>query len=265
VSKKRKRTSVTRRHQARELRRQLDEAEAGLRRGKYEHVLALCEDILAHPDARGAIRADALEYMAHALIMLKRFEEAYQALSEAIKIRPKEAHLWYNRSMTGLFTTRSVQALRDIRRAQSLEGKGEMAEAYAEQRKFIEEAVQSELKLRGPDFTLEQLDQQQSLYRQAMTLFEAGQWQEAEELFRQVIAMGDCLPQPHNNLGICLLMQGRFDEAEAEFHRALEIDPKYKLARQQLKQLKKIRKTGQIPNVAVTNPFQKAKISAKFI
>ncbi len=31
--------------------------------------------------------------------------------------------------------------------------------------------------------------------------------------------MGDCLPQPWGNLGICLMMQERYDEAEAALKR----------------------------------------------
>jgi len=86
------------------------------------------------------------------------------------------------------------------------------------------------------------------------------QLDEAEEhLFREDYQ------QPQNSLGVCLLMQRRFDEAEAAFRRALEIDPDYKLARKQLKQLKKIRQTGKLPQIAVSDPYREAKITTHFI
>lgn len=264
MSKKRKRSRPQDRGKMRRLRQQLDEAEQWILRQKYDRVLDICERILDEAPP-GPIRADALEYLAHALIMTKRFDESYAALSELVKLRPKSAYVWYNKSMAAVFSGRSGQALRDIRRAQSLEGKGEMAEEYAERRAFLEKVVQEELASRGPDFTLDQLIEQQEMFRRGMRLFQAGQWQEAEAIFRQVIAMSDCLPAPQNNLGVCLLMQGRFDEAEAAFRRALELDPDYQIARKHLKQLDKARKSGEIPRVEIHDPYRDVKIENRFI
>ena len=79
--------------------------------------------------------------------------------------------------------------------------------------------------LRGPHFTFDQLIAQEELFQQAVQMMAQHRWAEAEPIFRQSIAMGDVLPQPWGNLGICLLMQRQFDAAEAALRRALEIDP----------------------------------------
>ena len=56
--------------------------------------------------------------------------------------------------------------------------------------------------------------------------------------------MGDCLPQPWGNLGICLMMQERYDEAEEALKRALVIDPKYAIAKNNLAALPKPERLG---------------------
>jgi Flp pilus assembly protein TadD len=72
-------------------------------------------------------------------------------------------------------------------------------------------------------------------------------WREAELNFRKEIALADVLPQPQGNLGICLMMQHRLDEAETALKRALEIDGEYDLARQNLKMLSEVHRTGRLP------------------
>src|SRR5260370_9332640 len=86
------------------------------------------------------------------------------------------------------------------------------------------------MKPRGPDFTLDQLIEQEGLFQNGLQLMEAGEWEEAEQAFQASITMGDCLPQPWGNLGISLMMQERYDEAEAALKRALVIEPRYTLA-----------------------------------
>ena len=109
--------------------------------------------------------------------------------------------------------------------------------------KFAREVAERTLKLRGPNFTLEQLIEQEDLFQDGLQLMEAGEWQKAEQAFQASIAMGDCLPQPWGNLGISLMMQERYDEAEAALKRALVMDPKYTLAKNNLAALPEIRRT----------------------
>ncbi len=89
---------------------------------------------------------------------------------------------------------------------------------------------------------------------------EAGKGEEAQQAFQASIAMGDCLPQPWGNLGICLIMQERYDEAEAALRRALVIDPKYTLAKNNLAALPEFRRTGPPTMVALNEPFKHSKL-----
>ena len=67
------------------------------------------------------------------------------------------------------------------------------------------------------------------------------------------------LPQPWGNLGICLLMQRRFDDAEAALRRALEIDSDYTIARQNLAALPTIRASGKLPAMRIIPPSMASK------
>src|SRR5207302_11281080 len=116
------------------------------------------------------------------------------------------------------------------------------------------------LKLRGPKFTVDQLIEQEDLFQDGLQLMQAGEWEEAEQAFQASIGMGDCLPQPWGNLGICLMMQERYDEAEAALKRALVIDPKYTIAKNNLAALPESRLKGQPDIVALNEPFKNSKL-----
>src|SRR5207302_9348374 len=55
---------------------------------------------------------------------------------------------------------------------------------------------------------------------------------------------GGGLPQYWGNLGVSLIMQNRYEEAEAALRRALEIDPHYTLARTNLEKIPDVRRAG---------------------
>jgi len=117
------------------------------------------------------------------------------------------------------------------------------------------------MKLRGPDFTLDQLIEQEDLYQRGVDMMVQGEWEEAERFFKQSIEMGDCLPQPWGNLGNCLMMQERYDEAEAALRRALVIDPRYKIAKNNLAMLPQTRRTGPPKEIGISDPFKNAKLN----
>lgn len=66
---------------------------------------------------------------------------------------------------------------------------------------------------------------------------ESEEWEEAEATFRHVVKGGNTPHQPWGNLGACLIMQERYDEAEEALRKALEISPDYEVARRNLMML----------------------------
>ncbi len=116
------------------------------------------------------------------------------------------------------------------------------------------------MKMRGPDFTLEQLIEQEELFQQDLKLMEGEKWEEAGQAFQTAIAMGDCLPQPWGNLGISFMMQERYDEAEEALKRAIAMDPTYALAKNNLAALPQFRRTGPPQGVLLNEPFKHTKL-----
>ena len=71
--------------------------------------------------------------------------------------------------------------------------------------------------------------------------------------------MGDCLPQPWGNLGICLMMQERYDEAEEALKRALVVDPKYTIAKNNLSLVAEIQRARPPEIIGMNDPFKNSR------
>ena len=63
--------------------------------------------------------------------------------------------------------------------------------------------------------------------RQAVGLYRAGRFAEAEHLCRQILALEPKLPVAHLLLGDALSFQQRFSEAAAAYRRAIALKPDY--------------------------------------
>ncbi len=234
-----------------------DQAGQMLVQKNYSHAVDICKKALRYLPQNAPKRAELYHLMGNAYGLLQQFEESYQVLSKALAIAPNDPYIWYNRAVTCRYTARTAQSLRDLERAIELEGAGDMTGKFAEELAFAQQLVQSELATRGPHFTIEELLEQQEWFQQGLRLSAEHRWEEAAEAYRHSIAMGDCLPQPQGNLGMCLLMLQRFDEAEQALRRALEIDPQYKFARRNLEILEQVRETGAMPVFGgIQSPFE---------
>ncbi len=245
--------------------RQLMEMQRRLVEKDYRGVVEVGQKLLATLPAQSPQRAETLHYLSNAYGLLKRFEEAYQAGLEAVRFDRRDSIYWFNLGQSARFTARTGESLTYFEHAVETAATPEQTKRAVEEVAVARKFVASELKLRGPGFTLDDLIEQQGLFREADSLMRAGRWEEAEAAFRKVIALADVLPQPWGNLGLALIQQRRFDEAEAALRRALEIDPKYDLARQNLAVLPKIRQTGQLPQVAVRDPMADANVKQTVI
>jgi tetratricopeptide (TPR) repeat protein len=226
----------------------------------YAEAVTLCERLLKYLPQQAPQRVDALSQLGIAQAMLQNFSQSYDAFTEALALEPNIAEHWYNRGTASRFTSRFGQSLRDIERAIELNTRSELTVKFERELKFSRKMAEKSIKLRGPNFTLDQLVEQENLFQQGLTLMGAGKWEEAGQAFQASIAMGDCLPQPWGNLGICLLMRERYDEAEAALKRALEIDPRYTIAKNNLALLAESRLKGPPDIFAINEPFKHIKL-----
>lgn len=227
---------------------------------EYTEVIATCESLLSYLPQRAQQRVDVLDMLGSAHAMLQNFPQSYAAYTEALTLAPDDAVLWFNRGMASRFTSRFGKSLRDYERAQQLNDQPDITKKLEEELVLARKLAEQARMLRGPDFTLEQLVEQEEFFQNGLLLMENRQWQEAEQAFRAAIAMSDCLPHPWGNLGIALIMQKRYDEAEAALKRALLLDPQYTLAKENLSALPAIRQTGQTPSFDISDPFRSSKL-----
>jgi tetratricopeptide (TPR) repeat protein len=256
MSKKTKRTTAPRHStQPRDIDRWLARAAQQLVAADYPGVISTAWRVLRAPIASPDQCAEAYDRLGAAYMLLQQHEEAYAVVTQAVALRPADALLWYNRGITARYTTRFGQSLRNLEQAAALDGDGMIVDRLAEALPFARSLAEGERALRGPDFTLDQLIAQEELFQQAVQVMAQQRWAEAQPLFRQSIALGDVLPQPWGNLGLCLLMQRQFDAAEAALRRALEIDPDYTIARQNLAGLPAIRASGKLPAMRINKAF----------
>ena len=238
----------------------LSQASNQLFKEDYKGAVDTCQRLLSYLPKKALQRAEALYYLATAQSMLLNFPQAYEAYTEALSITPEDAQLWYNCGLACRFTARMGQSVRDFERAVELNNNPALTRQFAKELKFSRDLAEKSRKMRGPNFTMDQLIKQEELYQSALDLMQAGKWEEASKIFQLVIEMGDCLPQPWGNLGTCLIMQERYDEAEAALKRALEVDPRYALAKQNLALLPETRRTGPPKMVGMLDPFKGTKL-----
>jgi tetratricopeptide (TPR) repeat protein len=228
--------------------------------GDYAEAIANCRILLNYLPSFSSMRVDVLDQMGTAYAMLQDFPQSYDAFTQALSLDPNRAELWFNHGMASRYTSRFGRSFRDYERAKELNTTSELADKIEKELRFARKLAQESMKLRGPNFTLDQLIDQEDLFQRGLDLMVQGDWEEAGELFKESIEMGDCLPQPWGNLGNCLMMQQRYDEAEAALRRALAIDPKYTIAKNNLAMLPEIRRTGPPEEVGMSDPFKNTKL-----
>lgn len=244
----------------------LGHLEQQLMNEKYKAAAQTAQRVLRHVPESSKPAGEAYERLGVAFIMLHDFDGAYEALSKALTVFPKDSAIWHSRAGAARFTMRFGQSVHDLERALELETDRDLRSRYEKDLAFISEIAQKEMAMRGPEFTLDDLVEQQETFQTALRLMEKKRWDKTEEALRRVIEMGDCNPQPWGNLAGCLIMQERYDEAEEALHRALEIDPDYDLARQNLALLPMIRQSGPV-DFELRHPFkgEKLKQSITFV
>lgn len=222
----------------------LEKAEEQAFEQDFEGAERTARRVLRYVPQDSEAYGEAHFYVGVAQTMREDFEQAYQSFSRAMTGMPDSAEILYDRAMAARMTTRTGQAVVDLRRAVELADDPEFLEMCREELAMMEKIVQEELADRGPDFTLEELLTQQETFQRGVRLMEAEKWTKAEAAFRRVIEMGDVLPQPWGNLGVCLIRQEQFDEAEEALRRALEMEPLYSPARRNLDLMPKFREGG---------------------
>jgi len=187
--------------------------------------------------------------------MLQHYQQSYDVFSEGIGIDPTRSELWYNHGLACHFMGRHAEALRDLERAFELSknDKSERSRKIAAQLKVARQELQEAMDVYEGNITLEEYTEREERFTQALSLMKQQKWPEAELLFRQLGETESNAPSYWGNLGVSLMMQDRYDEAEEAFKQALVIDPDYLIARNNLKKLPKVRRSKEPISMRIIN------------
>jgi tetratricopeptide (TPR) repeat protein len=187
--------------------------------------------------------------------MLQNYRESYDVLSEALSLDPTKAEFWHNHGLASYHLGRLAEAMRDFERAVELtkNDKNEMARRFASQLREIRQELQEAMQLHGANITLEQFTEREERFAQAVRLMKQEKWPEAEQLFRQLTETGARVAAYWGNLGVCLMVQCRYDEAEAALKQSLAINPDYPIARDNLKRLPAARRSKEPVEIRMMN------------
>ena len=220
-------------------------AQGQMRRGDFTGCISTCESLLHSLPKHSEIHLEILALLGLAHGMLQNYRQSYAIFSEAIPLDPTRAELWYNHGLASQALGRLAESVRDLERAVELSKHetSEMAYKFAAQLKESRKDLQEAMQLHEPNITLEQYTEREENFAQAVLLMRQEKWPEAELMLRQLAETGARMPAYWGNLGVCMMTQCRYDEAEAAFKQALAIDPDYPFARDNLKQLPSIRRS----------------------
>lgn len=206
-------------------------AEQQLRGGDFAGCISTCEPLLNSLPKHSEMRLDLLGLMGLAQGMSRNFRESYDIFSEAISLDPTKAEFWHNHGLACYHLGRLAETVRDFERAAELtkNDKNEIARKIVLQLRESRYELQEAMQAYGVNTTLEQFTEREERFAQAVRLMKQEKWLEAEQMFRELTATGARVAAYWGNLGICLMTQFRYDEAEAVLKQSLAIDPELSL------------------------------------
>jgi tetratricopeptide (TPR) repeat protein len=233
-------------------------AQQQMRGGDFAGCIRTCEPLLNSLPKHSEMRIEVLSLLGLAHGMLKHYQQSYDVFSEAIALDPTQAEFWYNHGMACHYMSRPAEMVRDFERAVELtkNDTSEMARRFALQLEESRQELQEAMEAHETDITFEQYLEREQRFTQALSLVRQDKWQEAERLFRQLTETGSRVPSYWGNLGVSLMMQFRYDEAEEALKQALAVDPDYSIARDNLKKVPELRRSKEPIGHKMINPYR---------
>ncbi|GHO85541.1 tetratricopeptide repeat protein [Dictyobacter formicarum] len=227
----------------------LNQLQFDLVEGQFDRALEISEMLINYLPKTSPHLPEVLLNRGTAMMALEEYERAYETLSQAARLAPKDGFLVLMYARSCMYAMQSGEALVALEQAIKADESLLQNKAVKDTTKLIRRGAEDSLRRRGKGFTLEQLIAQEKLEYAGLRLMDEQKWEEAEAVFRQVIAISDCLPQPHNNLASCLIIQKRFVEAEKELVTSLKMEPRNPVAVHNMPLVRDAIKTGKIPEL----------------
>ena len=197
----------------------LQYAERQVRGGDFAGCISTCKPLLNSLPKHSEMRLDVLGLMGLAQGMSQNYHESYDIFSEALSLDPTRAEFRHNHGLACYHLGRLAETVRDFERAVELtkNEKNEMARRFASQLRESRQELQQAMQSHGANTTVEQYTEREERFAQAVRLMKQEQWPEAEQMFRHLTETGARVAAYWGNLGVCLMTQLRYDEAEVAF------------------------------------------------
>ena len=182
--------------------------------------------------------AEAYYNMGIALQQQNKLEEAIEASNKALSIKPEYAEAYNNIGVALQDQSKVDEAIEAYNKALSI--KPDYAEAYynmgvaLQQQNKLEEAIQAYNK------TLSIKPEYANTHNNIGTaLQDQGKVEEAIEAYNRALSINPDYPEAFNNIGTALQLQGKVEEAIQAYNKALTIKPDYAEAHRHLSKLTK--------------------------
>ncbi len=154
---------------------------------EYAEAISNCERLLRYLPSHSPMRVDTLAHLGTAHAMLQNYPEAYKVLTEALALNPNDADLWYNRGLASRFTSRFGRSYRDFQCAAELNVTPELKKQINGALKLSRKIAEKSMKSRGPNFTLDQLIEQEDHFQRGLETMQEGKWDEQLRLFKHLL------------------------------------------------------------------------------
>ncbi len=190
---------------------------------KGEELLA--ELLEKHPDLH------MVQYGVGTIQAMKgNYEEAIVYFDKAVEIFPYFIEAWFNRGV-------AYQNMLDV--GNTIRSFQKVVEIGNPEEQFVISALelirgQEEITARDTGLSLEQYLESMDVFDKAFLNMKDKKYSKAILGFEKVLVQHSNHPQSHGNIGLCYAYQGKRDEALAAYERALEIDPDYAPAKQNM-------------------------------
>jgi len=186
--------------------------------------------------------ADAGYALATALGAWDRSSEAVGIFEKVVRQKPDFAEAWFNKALVHQQLGRLTPMVESLRRA--------IKHADPEENfvKVAHEMIDAVARIGREeyDLDLETYLHAGALYDFAWEMMDEQRLEEALDGFRKAAGLMPRSYQAFGNMGACLVLLERQDEARRMLEKALELNPDYSVARQNLEQLNRVH-VGEVP------------------
>ena len=170
---------------------------------------------------------------------LDKMKESFKYFEKALSVNSKSPYLLYNYGVFCLNDGNIITARKNLEKALKFKPEKEIKKAARKALNSINKLVKSELKDKDIDEkTFIKLGER---YENAVSYMKNKKYDLAKKELKLIVSKDKQSYKGNGNLGLLFLLEGDFDKAEKHLYRALEINPEYTPAFNNLIKLQEVK------------------------